>query len=168
MEPKLPTVERRRHARRATDAPPMAHNWLVALIARNPALTGMTLALLLASVALGLVISAQAGLRDQTTKLRHFQEQTQTTRKANSAAFCKSINNNAILLNRQTDYLKLIILSGAQQSKAFEPILRKLGFPSYARRLAQAKKQAAGLERRKVPLLDCAKFLRQLEREGRP
>lgn len=168
MEPPSLPKERRRHSRRATDAPPIAHNWLMTLVVRNPVLTGMTFALLLATVALVLVISAQIGIRKQTDRLRDFQTQTQSTRKSNSLAFCGAINSNAVLLNRQTDYLKLIIISSAQQSKAFEPLLRKLGFPSYAKRLAQAKEQADGLEARKVPPLDCGKFLRQLEREGKP
>lgn len=155
-----PPLERRHKARRATDVPPIAHNWLVTLIVRNPVTVGMTLALLVASLALVLVLSALVGLGDQQDRLSTFQRQTAVNRVANVGQFCRAINSNAATINRQTDYLKGIIINGAKQSRAFEHVFHQLGLPPYKVRLAQAQLQAAGLEKRKIPALDCKKFQR--------
>lgn len=165
--PKKPQLERRRHARRATDIPPVGHNWLVTLVVRNPVTVGMTMALLVASVALVLVLGAQAGIRDQQDKLTDFQRQTAVNRVANVGQFCRAINSNASVINRQTDYLKGIIISSVKQSRAFDSTFKRLGLPPYKVRLAQAQLQAAGLERRKVPALDCKEYQRVAEGEAK-
>lgn len=158
--PKPPT-ERRKHARRATDMPPIGHNWLVTLIVRNPVTVGMTLALLVASIALVLVLAAQTGIRDNQNRLTAFERQQAVTRAQTVEQFCSAINGNATTINRQTDYLKTIIVGSVKQSRVFEATLKRLGLPPYRVRLAQAKVQAAGLEKRKVPALDCKEFARR-------
>lgn len=158
--------ERRHLARRRTDLPPSAHqNWLVALVARNPVLTGMTLALALSAITLVLVISALTGVRTQQDRLTAFAVAQHQSRLDTVGQFCDAINTNAAVLNRQTDYLKAIILSSVSQSRPFEKVYRQFGLPDYAHRLAQAKQLAAGLEKRKVPPLDCVAYRRQVARE---
>lgn len=164
-----PKQERRHLARRRTDLPPTAHqNWLIAIIVRNPVLTGMTLALVVAAVALALVISALAGVRAQQHDLAHFQARTQQSRKDTIRATCDAINGNAVITNRQTDYLKAIILTSTKQSRPFERIYHQFGLPNYAERLAQAQRLANGLEKRKVPALDCDKLIQRVESEQSP
>lgn len=161
-----PPKERRKHARRATDMPPIGHNWLVALIVRNPVTVGMTLALLVASIALVLVLGAQGGIRGNQSRLTAFERQQAVDRSRTVEQFCGAINGNAATINRQTDYLKLLILGSVKQSRPFEATFKRLGLPPYRVRLAQAKVQAAGLEKRKVPALDCKEFARKALRQA--
>lgn len=164
-----PSRERRHLARRKTDLPPTAHqNWLIALIVRNPVLTGMTLALVVSAVALALVIGALSGLRGQQHHLSAFQHRSQVSREETLRAVCTAINQNAVLGNRQTDYLKAIILTSVKQSRPFEKVYRRFGLPDYAARLKEAEKTASGLEQRKVPALDCGALIRKVEAEDRP
>jgi hypothetical protein len=163
-----PKQERRRLARRRTDLPPTAHqNWLIALIVRNPVLTGMTLALVVSAVALALVVSALVSVRNQQHHLASFQRRSPVSREETLREVCKEINVNAVVGNRQTDYLKAIILTSVQQSRPFEKVYRQFGLPDYADRLKEAQKTAAGLEQRKVPVLDCGALIRRVEAEDR-
>jgi hypothetical protein len=164
-DPHLPTVERRRSARRATDLPPDHHNWLITLIVRNPVTVGMTMALLLATVALILVLVGQGSVRVQQRQLTDLNRRQTVERQQTVFEFCKAINANALVGNRQTDFLRQIILSSVKQSRAFDKTYRKFGLPPYRERLHQAEQLAAGLSDRKLPILDCEEYARRVASE---
>lgn len=164
-EPHLPTVERRRSARRATDLPPDHHNWLITLIVRNPVTVGMTMALLLASVALILVLVGQASVRVQQQQLTDLNRRQTVEREQTVFQFCKAINANALVANRQTDFLRQIIVNSVKQSRPFDRTYRKFGLPPYRERLRQAEELASGLSDRKLPILDCKVYAHRVARE---
>lgn len=166
MSKPVPPVERRHRPRRATDLPPAHHNWLITLIIRNPVTVGMSLALLIASVALVLVLGALHSQGGQQDKLRAFTARSAVDRRHTVSAFCESINRNAAAVNKQTDYLTVILINSVKESRPFEPTFRRLGLPSYAKRLAEARKTSSRLVRLKVPILGCDAYVRQVEQEA--
>jgi hypothetical protein len=78
---------------------------------------------------------------------------------------CQRQNRVIRATNAQADYLAGLILNGTKQSRAFENVYRKLGLPPYDKRLAQAKKQAKGIQDRKLPESDCAALAAQVARQ---
>src|SRR3954447_17413868 len=78
---------------------------------------------------------------------------------------CERQNRVIRASNAQADYLVKLIIDGTKQSKAFENVYRKLGLPTYKERLALAKKQAHGIEKRKIGESDCAALAAQVAQQ---
>lgn len=84
------------------------------------------------------------------------QDQVTSNRLRSSQEICTRVNTNAQAINRVTAYLQGIIIGSVQGSRPFERFYKREGFPSYAERLAQARRLADGLGRLRVPQLDCS------------
>lgn len=134
---------------------------------KYPVHIALVIALLVMLVPLYLLIASNGDLRASNQHLRTALVVTQTTRVTTLASFCHVINRNARTANTQTDYLKGILINGAKASKAFERTFRQLGLPPYKVRLKQAEKQASGLDRVKLPALNCTKFIDAATRQIR-
>jgi hypothetical protein len=127
-------------------------------INRFPVLLGMTVALVIATTALILVISEQKRLDRALTSITH--ERIDTT-----ASFCDRINLNADAVNRGNAYIAALIVQGAKSSKPFEPIYREYGFPPFKKRLRLAKRQGHKVTALSVPPLGCGDLERQIRAE---
>jgi hypothetical protein len=90
------------------------------------------------------------------------QGQIQSGRRITVGIFCRSLNHNGNTTNAEADYIKALIVSGAKQSKVFEPIYRQYHAPPYEERVKQAEQQAAKLDGLKVSPLNCKKLVHQV------
>lgn len=125
---------------------------------KYPIQIALVIAMLILLLPLFMLIRSNHDLRDSNGKLRAALINTQVNRKGTLGAFCKVINTNAAAANTQTDYIQGLIIGGVKSSKAFEKTFRQLHLPPYKKRLKAAMQQANGLERLKLPPLDCKKL----------
>jgi hypothetical protein len=100
----------------------------------------------------------------------HAEQQNADAIKANrihsSGEVCATLNRNAAASNRNTRYIAGLILMGAKQSKPFEPLYRRFGFPAYEVRYRQAQESARKLTALQVPILDCKRLITQVRETG--
>ncbi|WP_297775071.1 hypothetical protein [Mycobacterium sp.] len=106
-------------------------------------------------------------LHDQQRQLRQQQRSTTVNRKATSDTICKALNANIKAARTQVDTLNGLILGSVRASRAFEDTYRRLGFPDYAHRLANAKQQAAKLAARKPHGISCEQLSSAITRAAR-
>lgn len=101
-------------------------------------------------------------LRAASADLREALATIAGNRKVLFARQCSQSNRNAKANNRQTTYFQALIVKSARDSKRLESVLAP---PPYAERVRRARRQAARLDKFKVPLRDCAAEARQVETE---
>lgn len=158
---------------RSTDPPERPLKWQVGVALRKyPIQAALAVAIAVLAVPVWLMLGAQADLQaaqteleSATSSLQDVLEDSQESRKTTTRAFCDAINANAAQANRQTDQLRDMILSGAKQSRAFDDLYTSRGLPDYETRLKMARDAVKALDERKIPVLDCDKYLREIEGE---
>lgn len=144
--------------------------WRTALaVTTHPVMVALTVAIIVMSIPLYLLVGVSATLRHQQSVARAQQGQIaglvkriQVERKNTVNTFCRKINRNIRTTQRQSGYIKLLIIQGAVQSRGFEELLVSHGFPPYEVRLLQAKKQAAKIVSFNNGVIDCAKIAAEI------
>lgn len=145
--------------RRRTDAPDPAMRLVIVL----SLIVG-----LLTVVSTTVAVTSLVRLSVQQGQIKENFHNAQTSRVVSSRAFCNAINANAIAANRQTDYLRGLVVNSAKQSKVFDHFYREAGAPPYAERLKKAQKIAESLNGRRIPALDCDRFVEAIRRNVPP
>lgn len=97
-------------------------------------------------------------LSQQQKALDRQQDSTTTSRKATSDVLCGKLNDVVGAAQDQTDTLNDLILASVRGSRALEDTYTQLGFPDYAHRLADAKRQTAQLAAKKPRAIDCGRL----------
>lgn len=158
---------------RSTDPPEKPLKWQIGVALRKyPVQAALAVAIVIVAIPVWLMIGAQSDLQAAqsdlefaTSSLQEVLEDSQQSRKTTTRAFCDAINANAEQANRQTDQLRDMILSGARQSRAFDDLYRERGLPDYETRVKMARDAVKRLDERKIPVLDCDKYLGEIENE---
>jgi hypothetical protein len=149
-----------------------ARHRVAVAVARNPVIVGMIVATIIATIALAVVLGSQGTLRDTQHKQHVQQGQIagivvgqEKQRIEVTGQFCRQLNRNAVAANQNTKTLNGLILQSVKQSKAFEQVYRRFGFPPYAKRLRQAQTITRRFNRHLVPVLDCDKIVARIRRQ---
>lgn len=149
-----------------------ARHRIAVAVARNPVLVGMILATIIATVALAVVLNSQGQIRATQDRQRVQQTQIgsiviaqQKQRAEVTGDFCRQLNRNARASNQNTETLNGLIVQSVKESKAFEQVYRRFGFPPYATRLRQAQSIVRRFRRHFVPILNCRKIVRAVQRQ---
>lgn len=108
---------------------------------------------------------AQVRLDQQQEQIASLVTEIQKDRAKASVAFCKRLNGNQRQAAKLTLYLKKLIISGAQQGKAFESLYRKYGFPPYRVILRRAKRQARKIASFRPAPLNCRQIELRITRD---
>jgi hypothetical protein len=143
---------------RIDDPPPKEQRvkFRLALAARKyPVQIALVVALMAACVPIYQLLQSNGDLRRSNASLRNALLASQKSRATTVGVFCHVINRNAAVSNKQTDYLRAILVNSAKSSKPFESVFRRLGLPPYHARLHHALVQARHLEKAKIPALSC-------------
>jgi hypothetical protein len=106
-------------------------------------------------------------LHDQQEQLAAAQRSTTKSRKASSDTICAKLNATIDASRAQTDTLNGLILQSVRASRAFEDTYKRLGFPDYAQRLANAKRQTGALAAREPHTINCAELSRAITAAAR-
>jgi hypothetical protein len=120
---------------------------------------------LVAMIPLLMILDQQGKIRRQQNQIAGLVTQVQLSRRTTTVAFCRSINKNALASNRTTDVITSFVLDSTRASKAFERVYRQLGLPPYKVRLQQSKRLAHDLVKQKLPVIDCDKIARDIDRQ---
>jgi hypothetical protein len=160
--------ERRHELRRTEDISnprERRRSILSGLIARHPVMIAFAVALIVALVPVLMLINQQGTLRRQQDTIGNLLTQVSLSRRATTVRFCDAINRNALASNRTTDVITGFVINSTRSSKAFERVYRQLGLPPYKVRLAQARKLSDNLVKQKLPVIDCQRIARQIDRQ---
>lgn len=141
--------------RRRTDVPDLMTRLIIVLAVIVGVLT---------IVSSTIAVFALVKLDTQQHTIKDNFDNAQVIRAHGTTAFCTAINDNAKQANRQTNYLRKLVIDSTRQSKAFDEAYRKVGAPPYSERLKRAQKIADSLGKRRIPPLDCKKFLDDIKR----
>lgn len=144
--------------------------WRTALaVSTHPVMVALTVAILVMSIPLYLLVGVSATLRHQQVVARTQQSQItalvkriQVERKNTVHTFCGKINRNIRTTQRQSGYIKFLMIQGTVQSRGFEELLVSHGFPPYEVRLRRAKKQAAKIVSFNNGKIDCKKIAAEI------
>jgi hypothetical protein len=130
--------------------------WRAAVMTvQYPVQLALVVAILVSSIPVWMLVRQSSTIKSQQTQITELVTQIQLSRAAAVGETCGKINRTTIAVNAEIGYLKGLILNGAKSTKAFDRTLRQLGLPPYRKRLAQAEKQAAGLNRFVLTPLNC-------------
>lgn len=139
--------------------------FLAVAISRHPIMAAMIVAICVAMIPLLMILDQQGKIRRQQNQIAGLVTEVQLSRRTTTVAFCRSINKNALASNRTTDVITSFVLDSTRASKAFERVYRQLGLPPYKVRLQQSKRLAHDLVKQKLPVIDCDRIARDIDRQ---
>lgn len=172
-------ARRRRKRRHALDIPDrtehpwrwrwLAFRWRLALASvAYPIQLALAVALAVCAIPVTMLVNQGGVIQRQQGQITGLVKQIQISRAAAVQETCGKINRTTTAVNAEIGYLRGLILNGAKSTRAFEKTFRELGLPPYRVRLAQAQRQADGLNRFALTPLDCRGLTRTVKRQTPP
>lgn len=129
----------------------------------SPILLALSVALLVVTIPLLMILSTQSDLKRQQDAIQATQRDSQANRIAVSRAVCAGLNSNAKANNGQSLFLAGLIVGSVEQSKPFQQAYDNFGLPSYKARLSQARRIAGVLKSLSVRSINCVQFMRYVQ-----
>lgn len=115
----------------------------------------MAISFLIAAIPAWLILATAKDTRALTHEAQH-------QRIGSTRVFCEKMRENTRAVNHEARYIEALIVQGAVESKAFDPLLRQYNLPPYEARLKKARMQAAKLDSYTVRPLNCNHFVREV------
>lgn len=131
----------------------------------------LTRLVLVLSCIVGVLCVSSVGIAVYSiVKLKAQADNSTKSRQVTSEAFCDQLNTIVIASRANANFIADILVKSAQQSRSFEPVLKRLGIPipPYRDRLAAAEAQRHTLAQLKPKTVNCDGLAGRIERDSAP